>query len=472
MSTDNLEELRPVGDEELSFDPLASEVVVSRTERATLRRKRRRRWSVVTVAVIAVLLVAGLAGLRLQSRPPMATVSISSASTVRVGVPSPSPAMPWPVAGQGAVAVPSAGFLAQSGPEKPIAVASLTKMVTALVVLRDHPLPAGGAGPPITITAGDVAQYDVDLATDQSTVPIVVGEVLSERQALDALLIASANDVAYALAAWDAGSQSVFAAKMNSEASSLGATSSHYVDASGYDPGSVSTASDSLRIAAAAMAIPTFAHIVGMRSVVLPVAGNVSNVVTEIGTGGVVGVKSGFTPQAGACLVLATEREVGGHKTLVLVAGLGQPTSSPAYRVPTDPSSSSAPVAFPADDGNPVDAFRFARPLVDNLLAAARSAVVWAPIVARHQRLASVVTPWDGRSGPVHVVASHGVALAAWPGQTVRVSTRVGKVRDGAPAGEVVGQASYRLGAQDVTVRLVLSRAVPKPNWWWRLVHG
>lgn len=470
MSTDNLKELRPVGDGELSFDPLASEAVVSRTERATLRRKRRRRWSVVTVAVIVVVLVAGLAGLRLQTRPPMAAVSVSSASTVRVGVPSPP--IPWPVAGQGAVAVPSAGFLAQSGPETPVAVASLTKMVTALVVLRDHPLPAGGAGPPITITAGDVAQYDADLASDQSTVPIVVGEVLSERQALEALLIVSANDVAYALAVWDAGSQSVFVAKMNREASALGATRSHYVDASGYDPGSVSTASDSLRIAAAGMAIPTFAHVVGMRSVVLPVAGTVSNVVTEIGTGGVVGVKSGFTPQAGACLVLATEREVGGHKALVLVAALGQPTSSPAYRVPIDPSSSSAPVAFPADDGNPVDAFRFARPLVDNLLAVARSAVVWAPIVVRHQRLASAATPWDGRSGPVHVLAAHGAALAAWPGQTVRVSTRIGKVRDGAPAGEVVGQASYRLGAQDVAVPLVLSRAVPKPGWWWRLVHG
>ena len=67
---------------------------------------------------------------------------------------------------------------AQSGPESPVPIASLTKMTTALVVLRDHPVPAGTSGPAITITAADVAEYDNELHNDQSTVPIQTGEVL------------------------------------------------------------------------------------------------------------------------------------------------------------------------------------------------------------------------------------------------------------------------------------------------------
>ena len=77
---------------------------------------------------------------------------------------------------------------------------------------------------------------------------------------LEAMLTQSANDVAYSLAIWDAGSLPAFVAKMNALAISLGATSTHYVDASGYDPSSQSTASDVLRVAAAAMLDPAFAR--------------------------------------------------------------------------------------------------------------------------------------------------------------------------------------------------------------------
>ena len=76
-------------------------------------------------------------------------------------------------------------------------IASLTKMTTALVVLRDHPLAPGANGPAITITAADVAEYDNELHNDESTIPIQVGEMLTERQMLEALLTQSANDIAY-----------------------------------------------------------------------------------------------------------------------------------------------------------------------------------------------------------------------------------------------------------------------------------
>ncbi len=136
--------------------------------------------------------------------------------------------------------------------------------------------------------------------------------MLTERQMLEAMLTQSANDIAYSLAVWDAGSIPAFVAKMNATAALVGATSSHYVDESGYDPGSVSTASDCLRVAAAAMTIPTFAEVVAMTSVTLPLVGTVPNIVTEIGSNGVVGIKSGYTSQAKGCMVLAAVADGGG----------------------------------------------------------------------------------------------------------------------------------------------------------------
>ena len=189
-------------------------------------------------------------------------------------VPGASPSLPWPAKGQGAIAIPALGYAQQSGPESPVPIASLTKMTNALVVLRDHPVPAGASGPSITITADDVAEYDTELHNDQSTVPIHTGEVLTELQMLEALLTQSANDMAYSLAMWDAGSIPAFVAKMNALATSLGTTATHYVDASGYDPGSVSTAADVLRVAAAGMADPTFAAVVGMSSIDFPGVGH------------------------------------------------------------------------------------------------------------------------------------------------------------------------------------------------------
>ena len=90
---------------------------------------------------------------------------------------------------------------------------------------------------------------------------------------LEAMLNQLANNIAYSPGAVGRGLDAVFVAEMNALADSLGATSSHYVDVSGYDPSSVSTAADCLRIAAAGMSNPTFAQVVGMSSITLPLMG-------------------------------------------------------------------------------------------------------------------------------------------------------------------------------------------------------
>ncbi len=114
--------------------------------------------------------------------------------------------------------------------------------MTAYLVLHDHPLGVGEAGPTITLTAADVADTDRRSRRRESVVPVVAGERLTELQALQALLLPSANNIAAALARWDAGSETRFVARMNAAARSLGMRQTRYTDPSGYDPATVSTA--------------------------------------------------------------------------------------------------------------------------------------------------------------------------------------------------------------------------------------
>ena len=163
----------------------------------------RLRWALAVVAVVVA--VVGVGG-RGADHPPGVPADHPARRCPRpCVVPGSSPALPWPALGQGAVSVPALGYASQSGPETPVPIASLTKMTNAVVILRDHPVAPGANGPMITITPDDVSQYDVDLDNDESNIPIQAGEVLSERQMLEALLTQSANDIAYSLAVWDAG---------------------------------------------------------------------------------------------------------------------------------------------------------------------------------------------------------------------------------------------------------------------------
>lgn len=440
---------------------------------------------------ILLLVAVAVAGWNV-SRPLPAPSLVSSVPSSSV-VPGRAPQMPWPVVGQGAVAVPALGYAAQSGPESSLPIASLTKMTTAVVILRDHPLAAGASGPLVTISPGDALQYDVDLDNDESNIPLQAGETLSELELLEALLTQSANDVAYTLAVWDAGSEPAFVAKMNALAASLGATHTHYADASGFDPQSVSTAADCLRIAAAGMSIPAFAEVVGMSTVTLPLVGTVHNIVTEIGSNGVIGIKSGYTSEAGGCMVLAADRTVFGRTVLVLSAVLDQvvplpkgpspsgaasPRSSPSTSTSSSTSTTAPTRSTTTTPAAPVNLLEveypllYAGPVAEKLLAAAKAGVVPVRMATAGQSLAAAVTSWDGRPHRVDAVATTGAWLIGWPGQKVVSTVTFSAIAPGTAGRARAGSALYALGAQIESVPLDLTGTLPEPTWWWRLVHG
>jgi D-alanyl-D-alanine carboxypeptidase (penicillin-binding protein 5/6) len=440
----------------------------------------------VVLLAVAVAVAAALAAVLQVTRAlPAPRVATSVASSVTV--PGGAPALPWPGVGQAAVSVPSVGYAASSGPDTPVPIASLTKMTTAVLVLHDHPIPPGAPGPGVTMGPADVAFYEHAIATDQSNVPVQVGEILTERQLLEGLMNQSANNFAYTLADWDAGSQAAFVAKMNALAALLGMTATHYVDASGYQPQSVSSAVDVLKVAAFGMAMPTFAEVVSLATVTLPIVGTVHNIVAEVGQDGVVGVKSGFTTAAGGCMVLAAYRTVAGQPVLVLSSVTGQmipvpppPTTTTTTTTvpgtpappPTAPTTTTTTTTTAPPDGaySADDPLRYAGPAAQSLLDAARAALVPVTVATAGDPVASATAVWGGTAHTVSVVTAGSATLAAWPGQQVAVSHLV-SVPAGARRDDGVGSVRYRLGLQQAVVGLRLDGTVREPTWWWRLTH-
>jgi D-alanyl-D-alanine carboxypeptidase (penicillin-binding protein 5/6) len=197
--------------------------------------------------------------------------------------------------------------------------------MTAYLVLRDHPLRPGQDGPTITLTDADVADTDRRREQQESVVSVAAGEQLTERQALQALLLPSANNIAAVLARWDAGSVDRFVARMNATARSLGMTHTRYTDPSGYDDATVSTAADQVRLVDRAMRLPVFASIVATPSATLPVAGTVHNTNALLGHNGFVGVKTGSTAAAGGCFAFRAIRWIDGKRKTITGVVLGQP---------------------------------------------------------------------------------------------------------------------------------------------------
>jgi D-alanyl-D-alanine carboxypeptidase (penicillin-binding protein 5/6) len=293
--------------------------------RTTIRRIRIR---TIWIAGLLVVIAAIAAALGYRSLAFSSSRAAPPGDVIRGGyggaLGGALPGMVWPAYGQAAVQMGQLRI--HAGPNQHAApIASVAKVMTAYLVLRDHPLRPGRSGPPITLTDADVADTDRRAERDESVVPIAAGEQLTELQALQALLLPSANNIAAVLARWDAGSVDRFVARMNATSLSLGMTRTRYTDPSGYDDATVSTAADQVRIVDHAMRLPVFASIVATPSATLPVAGTVHNTNALLGRDGFVGVKTGSDGAAGGCFAFRAVRSIDGRRTTITGVVLGQP---------------------------------------------------------------------------------------------------------------------------------------------------
>ncbi len=194
-------------------------------------------------------------------------------------------------------------------------VASVTKILTALVVLEN-------------VRSGDLVTIsDTAASVGESEIGLVAGEAAwTVEELLAALILRSANDAAVALAQHVGGSVAGFADMMNRESTRLGLTDSNFVNPHGLDhPDHYSSARDILRISVAAMENPAFARIAATRSFSLPptpegesrVAVNRNDLLATYP--GSLGIKTGYTGRALQTLSAAAERDR--HRIHVVVLG-------------------------------------------------------------------------------------------------------------------------------------------------------
>ncbi len=182
--------------------------------------------------------------------------------------------------------------------------ASLTKIMTALLVLENGDLDK-------TVIVSKHAEE-----TGESSIWLEEGETFSRDELLYALMLPSANDAAVALAESIAGSEESFAELMNKRARELGLSKTHFMNPHGlHAEEHYTSASDLASLTRAAMQIPKFREVTSTQFMELPWPGheweralfNTNKLLTRYQ--GAMGVKTGYTRQAGCCLTGAAERE-------------------------------------------------------------------------------------------------------------------------------------------------------------------
>ena len=353
--------------------------------------------------------------------------------------------MPWPEEGQAAVMIAGSGTIGTFGAQKPVPTASVAKIMTAYVILREHPIERDEPGPSVTVDARTVEEGK---AKDESRITgLKAGQTFSLQDMLKMLMIPSGNNVARLLARWDTKTddETAFVRKMNAAAKSLGMKNTTYTDPSGLDKGTVSTAVDQLKLAEAVMKFESFRAVVALPDAEIPGATRIFNNNSLLGVPGlsVRGIKTGSNTPAGGTLSWAAYRTVDGEDRLVLGTMMDQHVTGP------DPNGSNS-LQLVLDNS-------------EKVIRAVREALTSATAVKKGQVVGHID---DGLGGRTPVVATKDVKVVGVPGQKLKLTFRDGdaSLAGGAKAGTVVGELTVGSGAEARHVPLALRSDLREPS--------
>ena len=367
--------------------------------------------------------------------PMPATAAVTAHET---SIAQPTAQLSWPGFGASAItALDYPGVSEFHGTNASLPIASMTKTITALVVLAKKPLKAGGDGPSIRFTDADVAVWTQVVAEGGSWAPVVSGTSMTEKQTLEAMLLPSANNYAISLANWAYGSVAAYLKAAKAWLSAHNLTGTHLVDASGLDPGSRSTTKDLIAIGKLVLADPVLPSIVATKEATLPGAGQQQNTNVLLGVDGIDGIKTGNTDQAGNCLMFSADVAVGSSTVRALGVVIGAPTHDALWAA------------------------------VKTLLVSMQNGFHEVDVVTDGQSFGTYTTVWGAKS---KLVATSTKTFLVWSDTPVTVSIQTRPVQVG-NAGEVVGQVAFTLNGKTETAQLALKSKLPDPGFWWRLAH-
>ncbi|MDM4763152.1 D-alanyl-D-alanine carboxypeptidase [Galbitalea sp. SE-J8] len=366
---------------------------------------------------------------------------VSAARVTRTDVAAPTSAaasLAWPAYGASAIgAVGYDGVLGSAGSTDPLPMASISKVITALVVLEAKPLGVGESGPTITTTQADVDLYRHYLALNGALATVRVGLQLSELQLLQLALVKSANNYVGTLVNWAFGSQDAFLPVARKWLTDHRLTGTTIVEPTGIDPKNVSTATDLVRLGELAIANPLVAQLVSTTKIDIPGVGEFENSNALLGVDGVTGLKTGTLDTAGANLLFSAAKTYGDSTVTVIGVVLG------------------------GKDHPTID--RDIQALLDGVYAGFHEV----QLTTAGTRYGTATTPWGQTSD---IVAATTASVLVWSDTPISVRESISPISTGV-AGADVGDLDITVGDRDYTVDLALRSALVDPGPGWRLTH-
>ena len=326
-----------------------------------------------------------------------------------------------------AVGTVSEGLKFMTGEDKAYPIASVAKVITALVVLEEKSIEKDG-GPKIPILSDDVARWFKTVNENGTNLKVNEGQQITLRQMLEGIILSSANNLADSLAIWAFGSFDKYhtaatdwLAKNGLDGTKIG------TDASGLDPGTVSTAKDLITIGSLVMKNETLREIVGQKTAIFPEIGEITNQNRLLGENGFVGIKTGTTEEAGYCLLFANDYK----GEIIIGVVLGQKDNNARY---TEAER----------------AFDFAKNQTETLVLPAGS------VVGRYN------LPW-GLS--VKIVSASEIKTLVWFGNELTSKVKIDPIDSAKQAGDKVGEITFGNQKSD----LILDDDIKMPDVFWKI---
>lgn len=342
----------------------------------------------------------------------------------------------WPNAKQSAVGVVGYGVVKESDNQQPLPTASMAKIFTALMVVKAKPLMVGEAGPELQFNTADVNLMNDYINKLGSYFPVHNEQILTEEEALNALLIVSANNIADKLAVWAYGSTEAYIQQANEYFKEQGLSGTHISDASGFSPQTVSTAGDIILATQMLMDDPVLSSIVSTKEVVI--AGTtVHNTNGLLGNDGVVGVKTGNTDEAKGCFVIARNIKLAEDKEATLLAVVMGANTVP-------------------------EAMLSAK----QLTIQAQDEIMYRNILPRGSVVTSYQTPWGEN---IDVITSQDINILTWSGAKIEPKLKIKTLSVNEGKGTEVGVLYTVTGDQKQKTSVQLSKDLNAPPIGWRL---
>ena len=409
--------------------------------------QRRRRRSLIVTAVLTIAVLASGGGYTAWAvtapvADPVATSQVPEAPTTTaatIALPQEG-ASALTVSGADAYLGPVEGTIwVASGTDDPRPMASITKLITALVVLDAVPLAdAADPGPTLAFDSADYALYDKYYVMGASIAEMPRGSSMSLRDAIATMLVPSASNYAEAVSTWAFGSQSAFVGAARRWLAANGLANTAIVEPTGIDPRNTSTPSDLIALGRLAAAHPVVAPIAAMPGITPPGLDGMSNTNALLGTHGITGLKTGTLGESGSNLLYTATFDVGAAAPLSVV-GVVLGTSS--------------------RDG--------ANHAVVTLLESISAGFTQVPLAEAGEVVGSYATPWGSTAD---MVIGADASVFHWSDTPITVTMETTEPTEWAD-GETVGSITWTSGPHAATAPLVIVDTIEPPTTWWRLTH-